>query len=155
MARAFDAAHGLNPLHQALTQILSLDMIKIILLFAASLLTIGCATTTPMTLGADHPANRDASISPLPPPSTTLALPGASTATTNAVNTRVQKNHDTPHAHGAPAATTQPHATGAPTTQPRAQALYVCPMHPEVVSNKPGRCPKCEMYLVKKKEAAR
>ncbi len=26
---------------------------------------------------------------------------------------------------------------------------YVCPMHAEVVSNKPGECPKCEMTLVK------
>jgi multidrug efflux pump subunit AcrA (membrane-fusion protein) len=26
-------------------------------------------------------------------------------------------------------------------------AKYVCPMHPEVTSDKPGRCPKCGMYL--------
>jgi hypothetical protein len=25
---------------------------------------------------------------------------------------------------------------------------YSCPMHPEVVSPKPGRCPKCGMELV-------
>ena len=29
-----------------------------------------------------------------------------------------------------------------------AAAKYVCPMHPEIVSNKPGACPKCEMDLV-------
>lgn len=28
---------------------------------------------------------------------------------------------------------------------------YTCPMHPEVVSNKPGKCPKCGMTLEKKK----
>jgi hypothetical protein len=28
--------------------------------------------------------------------------------------------------------------------------VYTCPMHPEVVSDKPGKCPKCGMTLVKK-----
>ena len=27
---------------------------------------------------------------------------------------------------------------------------YTCPMHPEVISDKPGSCPKCHMDLVKK-----
>lgn len=27
---------------------------------------------------------------------------------------------------------------------------YVCPMHPDVTSKKPGKCPKCKMKLVKK-----
>ncbi len=30
--------------------------------------------------------------------------------------------------------------------------LYVCPMHPEVTSNKPGKCPKCGMNLEKKQD---
>ena len=29
---------------------------------------------------------------------------------------------------------------------------YTCPMHPEVVANKPGKCTKCGMTLVEKKE---
>jgi len=28
--------------------------------------------------------------------------------------------------------------------------VYSCPMHPEVTSNKPGKCPKCGMNLEKK-----
>jgi hypothetical protein len=36
-------------------------------------------------------------------------------------------------------------------TQPQqAAATYTCPMHPQVVQNAPGRCPKCGMQLVKK-----
>lgn len=32
------------------------------------------------------------------------------------------------------------------------KANYTGPMHPEVVSDKPGQCPKCGMNLVKKNE---
>ena len=29
--------------------------------------------------------------------------------------------------------------------------VYTCPMHPEVKSDKPGKCPKCGMNLEQKK----
>ena len=29
-------------------------------------------------------------------------------------------------------------------------AQYTCPMHPEVLKDKPGDCPKCGMKLVKR-----
>jgi hypothetical protein len=31
---------------------------------------------------------------------------------------------------------------------------YTCPMHPEVISDKPGKCPKCDMTLVKVKSSS-
>jgi Heavy metal binding domain len=35
------------------------------------------------------------------------------------------------------------------TTQVIAKDRYTCPMHPEVISDKPGKCPKCGMKLQK------
>ncbi len=39
-------------------------------------------------------------------------------------------------------------------TAATAGELYTCPMHPEVTSDKPGKCPKCGMVLVKKQSGA-
>jgi len=36
-------------------------------------------------------------------------------------------------------------------TDTTAKFVYTCTMHPEVISDKPGKCPKCGMDLVKKK----
>ena len=30
--------------------------------------------------------------------------------------------------------------------------VYICSMHPEVISDKPGKCPKCGMQLELRKE---
>jgi rRNA maturation endonuclease Nob1 len=34
--------------------------------------------------------------------------------------------------------------------KPVAKVQYTCTMHPEVVMDKPGKCPKCGMTLAKK-----
>lgn len=58
--------------------------------------------------------------------------------------------------HGQPPETTkpgtqsQPKRTVSQPSQPVAAIVYTCPMHPEVRSSKPGKCPKCGMALVKK-----
>jgi hypothetical protein len=33
--------------------------------------------------------------------------------------------------------------------------VYTCTMHPDVISYKPGKCPKCGMTLVEKKDSMR
>lgn len=49
---------------------------------------------------------------------------------------------------------TKSHKHGSDTTTSKTRLekiadVYVCPMHPEVTSDKPGKCPKCKMALVK------
>jgi hypothetical protein len=44
----------------------------------------------------------------------------------------------------------KPAASAASPRSSSPEAVYVCPMHPEVTQNAPGKCPKCKMALVKK-----
>jgi len=53
--------------------------------------------------------------------------------------------HNNHTAHTAPAGHDHHAAHDSPTTEP---AQYTCPMHPEVISDQPGSCPKCGMHLV-------
>jgi hypothetical protein len=40
------------------------------------------------------------------------------------------------------------------TTRAIVKTKYTCPMHPEVISDKQGKCPKCGMTLVKVKPSS-
>jgi RND family efflux transporter MFP subunit len=55
------------------------------------------------------------------------------------------------HGQAAPAPSPTPDPTPAPKPRPTPapKAAYACPMHPEARSDKPGRCPKCGMDLVR------
>jgi len=33
--------------------------------------------------------------------------------------------------------------------------MYTCPMHPEIVQDKPGNCPKCGMNLIPVKDGTK
>jgi hypothetical protein len=51
------------------------------------------------------------------------------------------------------AAQSKPASDTAKMKRVKTPAQYTCTMHPEVLSNKPGKCPKCGMTLVKKTTA--
>jgi hypothetical protein len=60
--------------------------------------------------------------------------------------------HD--HDHGGSASPAEKDKAGDSKKAGKPQAtIYTCPMHPEVTSDKPGRCPKCGMNLVPKPPA--
>ena len=99
---------------------------------AALVLAVGCATTTsPTDTPIDHPANPDAPEASVSAPSRTLTIDSATQPESGVAQDAATV--DSPEAQG---------------------TTYTCPMHKEVVSSQPGKCPKCGMKLVPKKQAA-
>ncbi|WNG46626.1 hypothetical protein F0U60_22800 [Archangium minus] len=83
------------------------------------------------------PSNPEAPESPVRGMAAVLA-DNASSFPSHPAPAGAAKHSEHSHPGGADAGT--PAATG-----------YVCPMHPEVTSPEPGRCPKCGMKLVPQK----
>lgn len=159
------------------------SMMRTLVAAAGMSLLVGCAATATNTnISENHPANPGAAEAPLPAPSNTLALDPSSTPSTPADDAELgmQHNgmqhdmagmsHDTGGAasmqheghgmaHQMPATQTGENAAPSaarttPTTGPTASGvIYTCPMHKEVVSDRPGKCPKCGMKLVAKQQA--
>ena len=111
-------------------------------LLIATLTTLGgCAASyTEPSLPADHPAS--AAAPEAPPLERFRSLDLAESESMSAAPTENPMDHAGVGTGDAP----KPAATRTPA--PGAAALYVCPMHPEVTSDKPDqRCPKCNMKL--------
>ena len=85
-----------------------------------------------------------------------LFLAAALTSLTFATTACSDNKGKTETTSAASPAATSPAATTGTTATPGnpgpgiAAATYTCPMHPEVITNEPGECPKCGMALVKK-----
>lgn len=124
-------------------------MIKTLWIAALASL-VGCARTAPLVVGPEHPASPNAALAPLPPRSATLSLsqPSAADPPQNA-DPSEHSGHATHSVHG-PSSAAAPTATEPAASQPSASKPYVCPMHEDVTSDKPGKCPKCKMNLVRK-----
>ena len=126
-----------------------------------ALLGAGCAgTPTSPALTNDHPASADAPSSPMPAMSNVLlqaepVMPAAGSGGQDAGQHQhggmssmggIQDAGSPPQANAASGAATQ-------TAQPAAAAAYACPMHPDVTSDQPSKCPKCGMKLVKQEQS--
>jgi len=122
-------------------------MIRAISIAVFSAFLAGCASTPPPPTSTDHPANADASATPLPRVTDLRADRPASAHEVDPFTATAPAQPDRPD-HSGHQMPSVKEPEKASTTQ--AAAMYVCPMHPEVTASEPSKCPKCKMKLVKK-----
>lgn len=105
--------------------------LKRISIALGALVVVGCSARQ-IEVPLNHPANPAASEAPPQPESATLKNEPVNGAQTHGDEAPIAGHAQ--HPGGQPAAVTAP---------------YRCPMHPDVRSDKPGRCPICGMQLKK------
>lgn len=130
-----------------------------------SVLLAGCAARPePLQPPIDHPANPGAAAAPVSPPSRTLALAGGATLSSadgaaaedemdmrsDMHDMKGMKDMHAGHDPHSPARTEDSPPAGGET----ARTIYVCPMHKQVRSDQPGKCPICKMKLKARKVSA-
>lgn len=122
---------------------------------------IACGSSVPSRPAALDPSNPDGPESPRmtsrEKPSAPMALASAANADVAAPaasTTPTPQDSHHPQQSGTAGSTAKADA-GAPSAPSSSdtQAVYTCPMHPEVTSDRPGNCPKCGMKLVLKAKA--
>ena len=125
--------------------------------------TIGCvASMRQEPVPLDHPTNAGAPQAPALPVSAVLRedpQDSARAVLLEVINAPAQTSAEAMHHHTpVEAAGRESHSMAIePTTpahgssaRPDAADLYTCPMHPDVIRDEPGTCPRCGMQLVKK-----
>lgn len=98
------------------------------LLFSLLAFAASCASTE-LSIPSTHPGNPGA-------PAGQVALASPLLGTLGAAESSSAPEQAAPQEHS------HEHAT-----------IYTCPMHPEIIRDKPGSCPICGMKLVPKKES--
>ena len=127
---------------------------RVLLMLALAVAVAGCAASPPADPAAsvNHPANPNAAEAPLPPPSQVLtAAPSNEAAPSADMPSTGHAGHDMEGMGHNMAGMDHSMSSSRPAASQHA-VLYTCVMHPEVVSDKPGKCPKCGMKLVPKKD---
>lgn len=148
---------------------------RILLTVLGITLLAGCAAQEIQTaLPADHPANSQAAVASVPTRSITLRPEPVNVEAARNASAPVMRHDHVTTEQGASNAAHDRDGDGAaePGTADRhseqaangeadheqstrpvgaAAALYVCPMHKDITSDKPAKCPKCKMKLKAKK----
>jgi hypothetical protein len=144
-----------------------MTQLKLTSYFAALAVTfafnLAACASSQVEAGPEHPASADAPQAPLQPVGEALNQdyePGAAAAPTTAGSApgpehsagqhSAAEHSAAGHSMGTSPASAQSESTSAaPATQGEKQEeRWTCPMHPEVIQSKPGKCPKCGMKLV-------
>lgn len=124
-------------------------------------LIAGCTGARALVqLPSDHPANPQATASPLPPTSTTLRIVPSSGKAPATMPFKSETDHgELPHG-GSHGPASEPHDVDDtdhahdPVMPEATRVGYACPMHPEVTADQPDqRCPRCGMELVPRDSA--
>jgi hypothetical protein len=113
-------------------------------------LVLGCTGAAcspgpvPISQSPRDPSNPSAPEGTVPAVGT--AIPTPSGPSSDGAPTERPQHHHHDHTGTAP-----PGGHTAASDAGAANAVYACPMHPEVTASAPGRCPKCGMNLVPRK----